>query len=148
VDPVWTPPPTIRIKKKFTQRLGRAITQAVSRWLHTSSARFRARVSSCGICGGQSGAEADFLRVLRFPLPNFIPPIGPESPLSIIWVWYNRPVVAAVPSGLSLTLLRIIEEIIIPRFSEHVLVVTSFNLVSCMDYFSTPKMEATCSSKT
>jgi hypothetical protein len=28
---------------------------------------------------------------------------------SIIWGWYNRPVVAAVPSGLSLTPLRIID---------------------------------------
>jgi hypothetical protein len=33
----------------------------------------------------------------------FIPPISPQSPSSIIWGWYNRPVVAAVPSGLSLT---------------------------------------------
>jgi hypothetical protein len=38
------------------------------------------------------------------PLPIFIP----QSPSSIIWGWYNRPVVAAVPSGLSLTPLRII----------------------------------------
>jgi hypothetical protein len=41
-------------------------------------------------------------------LPIFIPPIAPQSPSSIIWGWYNRPVVAAVPSGLSLTALRII----------------------------------------
>jgi hypothetical protein len=33
-----------------------------------------------GICGGQSGAGAGFLRVLRFPLPIFIPPIAPQSP--------------------------------------------------------------------
>jgi hypothetical protein len=45
----------------------------------------------------KSGAEAGFLRVLRFPLPIFIPPISPQSPSSIIWGWYNRPVVAAVP---------------------------------------------------
>jgi hypothetical protein len=50
------------------------------------------------ICGGQSGTGADFLRVLRFPLPIFIPPIAPQSPLSIIWSWYSRPVVAAVTS--------------------------------------------------
>jgi hypothetical protein len=56
----------------------------------------------------QSGAGAGFLRVLRFPLPIFIPPIAPQSPSSIIWCWYNRPVAAAVPSGLSLTPLRII----------------------------------------
>jgi hypothetical protein len=50
-----------------------------------------------------------FLRVL----PIFIPPVAPKSPSSIIWGWYTRPVVAAVPSGLSLTPLRII--IIIER---------------------------------
>jgi hypothetical protein len=42
------------------------------------------------------------------PLPIFIPPISPQSPSPIVWGWYNRPVVAAVPSGLSLTPLRII----------------------------------------
>jgi hypothetical protein len=44
-----------------------------------------------GFCGGQSGAGASFLRVLRFPLPIFIPPIGPKSSSSIIWGLYNRP---------------------------------------------------------
>jgi hypothetical protein len=63
---------------------GRAIAQAVSRWLPTVAARVRARIWSCGICGGQSGAGAGFLRVLRFPLPIFIPPIAPQSPSSII----------------------------------------------------------------
>jgi hypothetical protein len=46
-----------------------------------------------------------------FGLPcqsSFIPPIAPKSPSSIIWDWYNRPIVAAVTSGLSLTPLRII----------------------------------------
>jgi hypothetical protein len=62
-----------------------------------------ARVWSCKICGGQSGAGAGFLRVLRFPLPIHIPPIAPQSPSSIIWGLYNRPEVAAVPSGLSPT---------------------------------------------
>jgi hypothetical protein len=57
---------------------GRAIAQAVSRWLPTATARVRARVLSSGICGGQSGAGAGFLRVLRFPLPIFIPPISPS----------------------------------------------------------------------
>jgi hypothetical protein len=58
-------------------------------------AKIRSR--SCGICGGQSGAGAGFLRVLRLPLPIFILPISPQSPSPIIWGWYNRPVVAAVP---------------------------------------------------
>jgi hypothetical protein len=70
-------------------------------WPPTAAARVRVRVWSCN-------AEAGFVRVLRFPLPVFIPPISPQSPSSIIWGWYNRPVLAAVPSGLSLTPLRII----------------------------------------
>jgi hypothetical protein len=85
----------------FTLLVGRAIAQAVSHWLPTAAARVRARVWPCGICGGQSGAEAGFLRVLRFPLPIFIPPIAPQSPSSVIWGLYNRPEVAAVPSGLN-----------------------------------------------
>jgi hypothetical protein len=58
---------------------GRAIAQAVSRCLPTTAARVRARVWSSGICCGQSGAGAGFLRVLRFPLPIFIPPNSPSS---------------------------------------------------------------------
>jgi hypothetical protein len=80
--------------------MGRAIAQAVSRWFPTAAARVRARVWSCGICGGQSGSRAHFLRVLRFTLLIFVPPITPQSPSSIIWSSYNRPIVAAVPSGL------------------------------------------------
>jgi hypothetical protein len=62
-----------------TERCGRAVAQAVSRWLPTAAARVRARVWSSGICGGQSGAGAGFLRVFRVPLPTFIPPISPSS---------------------------------------------------------------------
>jgi hypothetical protein len=36
-------------------------------------------IRSCGICGGQSGTGAGFLRVLRFPLPAIIPPNFPHS---------------------------------------------------------------------
>jgi hypothetical protein len=54
-------------------------SQAVSRWLATAAARVRARVWSNGICGGESGAGTGFLRVLRFPLPIFIPPNSPFS---------------------------------------------------------------------
>jgi hypothetical protein len=93
-----------------SQLRGRAIAQALSRSLPTAAARIRARVRSCGICGGQSGTGAGFLRVLPFPLPNFIPPVAPQSPSSIIWGWYNRPVVAAVPSRISLTPLKIIKK--------------------------------------
>jgi hypothetical protein len=69
--------------------------------LPTAAALVTVRVWSCGICGGLNSAGVAFLRVLRFPLPIFIPPIATQSPSSIIWGWYNRPVVAAVPSGLS-----------------------------------------------
>jgi hypothetical protein len=57
---------------------GRAVAQAVSRWLPTAAARVRFR-TACGVCGGQSGTGAGFLRVLRFPLPIIIPPISPSS---------------------------------------------------------------------
>jgi hypothetical protein len=56
---------------------GRAVAQAVSPWLPTATARFRLR-AACGVCGGQSGTGAGFLRVLRFPLP-IISPISPSS---------------------------------------------------------------------
>jgi hypothetical protein len=69
----------------------RVIAQAVSRRLPTAAARVRARVRSCGSCGGQSGTGAGFLRVLRFPLPIRIPPIAPQSSSSIIRGGYNRP---------------------------------------------------------
>jgi hypothetical protein len=69
---------------------GHAIAQTVSRWLPTAAARVRAQVSSCGICGGQSGVGAGFLRVLRFPLSSLFPPTAPHSSF-IIRGWYNRP---------------------------------------------------------
>jgi hypothetical protein len=65
------------------------------------------------VCGGQSGIGAGFLRVLRFPLPIFIPPIAPQSPSSVIWDWYNKPIVAAVPSRLTVSLTPLIIIIII-----------------------------------
>jgi hypothetical protein len=71
---------------------GRTVAQAVSRWLPT---RVRVR-AACGVCGGQSGTEAGFLRVLRFPLP-IIPPMSPSSQspgAGTIGLF-----VAAVPSG-------------------------------------------------
>jgi hypothetical protein len=53
----------------------------------TAAAQVQTWVYSSGICGGQTGAGAGFLRVLRFPLPIFIPPISPQSALPIIWDW-------------------------------------------------------------
>jgi hypothetical protein len=63
---------------KATERtcdcMGQAISQVVSRWLSTAAVRIRPQGWSSVIYRGQSGAGADFLRVLRFPLPIFIPP--------------------------------------------------------------------------
>jgi hypothetical protein len=67
------------IWQRYYEMEGRAIAQAVSHWLPTAAARVRSRVWSSGICRGQSGAEAGFLRVLRFPLPIYIPPNSPTS---------------------------------------------------------------------
>jgi hypothetical protein len=64
---------------QYTLQDGHVIAQAVSRRLPIAAARVRARVRSCGICGGQSGTGAGFLQVLRFPLPIRIPSIAPQS---------------------------------------------------------------------
>jgi hypothetical protein len=47
-------------------------------------------VRSCGICGGQRGTVAGFLRVLRLPLPILIPPTAPHASSNVLG-WYNRP---------------------------------------------------------
>jgi hypothetical protein len=49
---------------------GRAIAQAVSRRFPTAASRVRAQVRLCGICGGQSGTGARFLRVLSVSPDN------------------------------------------------------------------------------
>jgi hypothetical protein len=64
-------------KAQVRRVIGRAVDQAVSRWLPTAVALVRVR-AACGVCGGQSGIGAGFLRVLRFPLP-LIPPNSPSS---------------------------------------------------------------------
>jgi hypothetical protein len=61
---------------KHERYAGRAIAQAVSRWLPTAVARVRARVWLSGVCGG---AAAGFLRELSFALPIFIPPNFPSK---------------------------------------------------------------------
>jgi hypothetical protein len=61
-----------------TATVGRAVAQAVSHWLFIAAARVRVR-AAFGICGGQNGTGAGFLRVLRFPLPILIPPTSPSS---------------------------------------------------------------------
>jgi hypothetical protein len=68
---------------QVNRHMGRALAQAVSRWLPTAAARGRVRGRARGVCGGQSGTGAGFLRVLRFPLP--ITPINTRA-------WHNRPI--------------------------------------------------------
>jgi hypothetical protein len=67
---------------------------------HRGGPGFEPGSGHVGFSGGQSGAGASFLRVLRFPLPILIPPIAPQPSSSIIWGLYNRPEVAAVPRDL------------------------------------------------
>jgi hypothetical protein len=84
---------------------GRAVAQAVSRW----RPGFEPGSGHVGFVVDKVALGQVFSEYFGFPMPIFIPPISPQSPLSIIWGWYNRPVVAAVPSGLSLTPLTIIK---------------------------------------
>jgi hypothetical protein len=66
---------------------GCAIAQAVRRWLPTAAARVRVR-AACGVCGGQRGTGAGFLRVRRFPLPI----IQPIYVIIITRGWHKRPI--------------------------------------------------------
>jgi hypothetical protein len=84
--------------------IGRAIAQVVSCQLPTAAAPVRAQVRSCGICGGQSGIGAVFLRVLRFPLPILIPLTAPHSS-SIIRGWYQVDSASPHPKKLKKTML-------------------------------------------
>jgi hypothetical protein len=86
---------------QFPFTSGRGIAQAVRRRLPIAVARVRAQVRSCGICGGQSCAGADFLRVLRFTLSILIPLTAPQSPY-IIGAGTIGQLVADVPNRLSL----------------------------------------------
>jgi hypothetical protein len=65
------------------------VAQAVSRWLPTAAARIRIR-SACGVCGGQSGTGAGFLR------NTSVSPASHHSTkfsvIIITWSWYSRPI--------------------------------------------------------
>jgi hypothetical protein len=50
--------------------LGRAVAQAVSRWLPTAAARVRF-LAACGVCGGQSGTGQVFSEYFGFPCHSF-----------------------------------------------------------------------------
>jgi hypothetical protein len=83
---------------------GRTIAQAVSRLLPTAAARVRARVRSCGICGGQSGSAAGFLRVFGFLCQfTFHRLLHNHRHHLSSWAGTIGQTVAAVPGGLSLT---------------------------------------------
>jgi hypothetical protein len=78
---------------------GRAIAQAVSRWLPTAAVQGSRQGHHVGFCGGQSGAGAGFLQVLRFPLPNSFHQLLQKIIIIIIIIinqsimgdMYNRP---------------------------------------------------------
>jgi hypothetical protein len=57
---------------------GRVSAQAISRWLPTVAARVPAGSGQVGFVVDKV-ALGSFLRVLRFPLPIFIPPNSPSS---------------------------------------------------------------------
>jgi hypothetical protein len=83
---------------------GLAIAQAVSCQLPTTEGRDWSQDKSCGICGGQSGTGAGFLRALQFVLPIFIPPNASFS--SIKQEWYIKPICGRRTEWKNLTPLR------------------------------------------
>jgi hypothetical protein len=66
---------SLYIPSFLTHQKGRAVAQAVRRWLSNAAARVRVR-AACGVCG--TGVGFFFFRILRFPLP-IIPPVSPSS---------------------------------------------------------------------
>jgi hypothetical protein len=68
-----------------------------------AAARVRFKVRRRGICDGQSGAGAGFLRVLQFSLPILIPLTASQSSSSSSGAGTIGQTVADVPSGFSLT---------------------------------------------
>jgi hypothetical protein len=73
---------------------GRAIAQAVSRWLPTAAARVQNPGHVEFVVDKVALGQVGFLRVLGFPLPIYIPPISPQSP-SPITVFRNLFLLAA-----------------------------------------------------
>jgi hypothetical protein len=80
----------------------RAIAQAVSHRFPTEATRVRAQVTSCGICGGQSGTGAVFSEYFDFPWQFSFHRLLHTHYLSS-GVGTIGQLVANVPSGLSLT---------------------------------------------
>jgi hypothetical protein len=75
----------ISIVKLFIQEyrvnipIGRAIAEAVSRWLPTAAAWVHSRVWSSGICGGQSGGGQIFSEYFGFPCHSFHQILHPHN---------------------------------------------------------------------
>jgi hypothetical protein len=67
--------------------IDRAVAQAVSRWLPHAGGPDSPTDRACGVCGGQSGTGAGFLRVLlaNHHSTNF-------STIIITKGWHNRPI--------------------------------------------------------
>jgi hypothetical protein len=89
---------TMRVYSNLSNRLkGRAVAQAVSRWLPTAAARVRVRAEYVGFVVDKAALEQVFSGYFGFPPPIIIPPISPSSQSqgagTIVLL------VAAVPSG-------------------------------------------------
>jgi hypothetical protein len=83
----------IRIEEydnQVTKAVGLAVAQAVSRRHPSVAARVPSQVRSCVICDGRSVTGAGVLRLLRFPLPIYIPPTASHLS-SIIRGRYKSP---------------------------------------------------------
>jgi hypothetical protein len=71
--------------RSFVIVVGRAVAQAVSRWLPNAAAQVRVR-AACGVCGGQSSTEAG---------TSVSPANHHSTNFSIIIItrgWHNRPI--------------------------------------------------------
>jgi hypothetical protein len=79
---LWTRP-----KREFADKNKKSSSALMKR---DAAAQIRARVKSCGICGGQSGTGVGILWVLRSLLPIIISPTVPRSSI-IIWGWHKGP---------------------------------------------------------
>jgi hypothetical protein len=68
----------LKIKQNFAKLINGVSYKEICRAFPPRRPGF-ASGQACGVCGGQCGTGAGFLRVLRFPLSIIIPPISPSS---------------------------------------------------------------------